>query len=102
MNLEYKKFLQKKIVIAESFGFEPKVSDVIQIDAVIAYCETLKIRAYCFCMRAEIIEKNEPMARVKTTQEWEKACGGYMENSVNNAGNIRLIESKNKAPNSKK
>lgn len=82
----------------EMHGFDPKPGDIARVDEVVSYCETLGSRAYCFCMRVRIIEINGDTAKVKTTKEWETSCGGFIEYSGNNAGNVWIVDKNQLAP----
>jgi hypothetical protein len=78
------------------FGFEPKVGELARIDETIAFCETIKQKSYCYCMRVKVIEVNGNSARVITTEEWQKACGAT--SGTNCAGTVWVVDVNNLAP----
>lgn len=84
----------------ELFGYIPKPGELTRIDATVAYCEPLGRDAYCYCMRAKIIEINGYMARVETTKEYEEACNyaGSSSSVVTKAGTTWLVDVNNLAP----
>jgi hypothetical protein len=78
------------------FCFVPEIGGLACISDTVAFCETMGSNAYCYCMRVEVLEINENTARVKTTKEWQEACG--VVGGANTAGNIWRVSADSLAP----